>query len=138
MSVCGVALQGSEAIVVVADVEGTVITVRDNGTPKLKLGDGFVPAEVRGFRVLVETLIRDFGITKVVIRKPSTGFRTSGAAAFIMTAVFELVEGVEVEFVPPQTIAARGKRSPVHVPKHLKKYQADAYRALATVFAPDR
>lgn len=138
MTVCGVTLRSRDAILVVAEVEDGVITLHQNATRKLGLGDEFKPADVKGFGVLVETLIRDFGITHLVIRKPTTGYRSAGAAAFVMAAVFQLVEGAEIQFVAPQTIAARDKRAPINVPSELRSYQADAYRLVATAFAPDR
>ena len=127
MTICGIEIKGSEAIIAVAAPDLTHVTM---ATKKIVLEDDDEAANVKAFDRKVAAFVRDNGITRIAIKKRSKkGEFAGGPTTFKIEGVFQLLEGVEVTLLSPQTINAQNKRHDFALPATLNKYQHDAFKA---------
>ena len=103
MTLCGIEIKGSEAIIAVAAPDLTHVTM---ATKKIVLEDDDEAANVKAFASQVAAFVRDNGITRIAIKKRSKkGEFAGGPTTFKIEGVLQLLDGVEVTLLSPQTSA---------------------------------
>ena len=126
MTLCGIEIKGSEAIIAVAAPDLTHVTM---ATKKIALEDDDEAANVKAFASQVAAFARDNGITRIAIKKRSKkGEFAGGPTTFKIEGVLQLLDGVEVTLLSPQTINAQYKKHSFELPATLNKYQHDAFK----------
>ena len=127
MTLCGIEIKGSEAIIAVAAPDLTHVTM---ATKKIALEDDDEAANVKAFARQVAAFVRDNGITRIAIKKRSKkGEFAGGPTTFKIEGVLQLLDGVEVTLLSPQTINAQNKKHDFALPATLNKYQHEAFKA---------
>jgi hypothetical protein len=126
MTLCGIEIKGSEAIIAVAAPDLTHVTM---ATKKIALEDDDEAANVKAFASQVAAFVRDNGITRIAIKKRSKkGEFAGGPTTFKIEGVLQLLDGVEVTLLSPQTINAQNKKHNFDLPATLNKYQHEAFK----------
>ena len=126
MTLCGIEIKGSEAIIAVAAPDLTHVTM---ATKKIVLEDDDEAANVKAFASQVAAFVRDNGITRIAIKKRSKkGEFAGGPTTFKIEGVLQLLDGVEVTLLSPQTINAQYKKHNFELPATLNKYQHEAFK----------
>ena len=127
MSICGIEIKGSEAIIAVAAQDLTHVAL---ATKKIALEDDDEAANVKAFAAQVAAFVRDNGISRIAIKKRSKkGEFAGGPTTFKIEGVFQLLENCDVTLLSPQTINAQNKKHSFELPGTLNKYQHEAYKA---------
>ncbi|NNA89871.1 hypothetical protein AO268_15270 [Pseudomonas sp. ICMP 8385] len=127
MTLCGIEIKGSEAIIAVAAPDLTHIAL---ATKKIALEDDDEAANVKAFASQVAAFVRANGITRIAIKKRSKkGEFAGGPTTFKIEGVLQLLDGVEVTLLSPQTINAQNKKHDFALPATLNKYQHEAFKA---------
>ena len=131
MTLCGIEIKGSEAIIAVAAPDLTHVTM---ATKKIVLEDDDEAANVKAFASQVAAFVRDNGITRIAIKKRSKkGEFAGGPTTFKIEGVLQLLDGVEVTLLSPQTINAQNKKHDFALPATLNKYQHEAFKTACSV-----
>lgn len=126
MTLCGIEIKGSEAIIAVAAPDLTHVTM---ATKKIALEDDDEAANVKAFASQVAAFVRDNGITRIAIKKRSKkGEFAGGPTTFKIEGVLQLLDGVDVTLLSPQTINAQYKKHSFELPATLNKYQHEAFK----------
>ncbi|MBC3338445.1 DUF3010 family protein [Pseudomonas proteolytica] len=126
MTLCGIEIKGSEAIIAVAAPDLTHVTM---ATKKIALEDDDEAANVKAFASQVAAFVRDNGITRIAIKRRSKkGEFAGGPTTFKIEGVLQLLDGVEVTLLSPQTINAQYKKHNFELPATLNKYQHEAFK----------
>ena len=129
MTICGIEIKGSEAIIAVASQDNQALTHVALATKKIALDDDDEAANVKAFATQVKAFVLDNGIQRIAIKKRSKkGEFAGGPTTFKIEGVFQLLEGVEVTLLSPQTINAQNKKHSFDLPTTLNKYQHEAYK----------
>jgi len=129
MTICGIEIKGSEAIIAVASLDNQTLTHVALATKKIALDDDDEAANVKAFAAQVKAFVQANGITRIAIKKRSKkGEFAGGPTTFKIEGVFQLLEGVEVTLLSPQTINAQYKKHTFDLPATLNKYQHEAYK----------
>ncbi|WP_064119201.1 DUF3010 family protein [Pseudomonas fluorescens] len=130
MNICGIEIKGSEAIIAVASVNGSVLSHVALSTKKIALDDDDEAANVKIFAAQVASFVRENAIDRIAIKKRSKkGEFAGGPTTFKIEGVFQLLDGCEVTLLSPQTINAQAKKHNFELPGTLNKYQHEAYKA---------
>ncbi|NMY03617.1 DUF3010 family protein [Pseudomonas sp. WS 5059] len=126
MTLCGIEIKGSEAIIAVATLDLAHVAL---ATKKIALEDDDEAANVKAFASQVAAFVRDNAITRIAIKKRSKkGEFAGGPTTFKIEGVLQLLDGVEVTLLSPQTINAQNKRHDFALPATLNKYQHEAFK----------
>ncbi|KRA13418.1 MULTISPECIES: DUF3010 family protein [unclassified Pseudomonas] len=129
MTLCGIEIKGSEAIIALAALDNQALTHVALATKKIALDDDDEAANVKAFATQVKAFVLDNGIQRIAIKKRSKkGEFAGGPTTFKIEGVFQLLEGVEVTLLSPQTINAQNKKHTFDLPATLNKYQHEAYK----------
>jgi hypothetical protein len=129
MTLCGIEIKGSEAIIAVASLNNQTLTHVALATKKIALEDDDEAANVKAFAAQVKAFVRDNAIERIAIKKRSKkGEFAGGPTTFKIEGVFQLLEGVEVTLLSPQTINAQNKKHNFDLPATLNKYQHEAFK----------
>ncbi|MGB4487500.1 MAG: DUF3010 family protein [Pseudomonas veronii] len=130
MTLCGIEIKGSEAIIAVASLNNQTLTHVALATKKIALEDDDDAANVKAFAAQVKAFVQDNAIDRIAIKKRSKkGEFAGGPTTFKIEGVFQLLEGVEVTLLSPQTINAQNKKHNFDLPATLNKYQHEAFKA---------
>ncbi|KRP81762.1 DUF3010 family protein [Pseudomonas veronii] len=130
MTLCGIEIKGSEAIIAVASLNNQTLTHVALATKKIALEDDDDAANVKAFATQVKAFVQDNAIERIAIKKRSKkGEFAGGPTTFKIEGVFQLLEGVEVTLLSPQTINAQNKKHNFDLPATLNKYQHEAFKA---------
>lgn len=130
MKICGIEIKGSEAIIAVASFDGQALGHVALATKKIALEDDDEAANVKAFAAQVSAFVRENGISRIAIKKRSKkGEFAGGPTTFKIEGVFQLLDGVEVTLLSPQTINAQNKKHDFALPATLNKYQHEAFKA---------
>lgn len=137
MKICGIELKGSEALLAVASLEAGQAAHLAISLKKIALDDDEDAAQVKDFAARFQAFVIEHGITHLAIKKRSKkGDFAGGPVTFKMEAILQLLEGCEVQLVPPQTITAQAKKHDLTPPAPLNKYQHEAWKsACALLFS---
>ncbi|WP_432754718.1 DUF3010 family protein [Pseudomonas sp. WMBT8] len=126
MTLCGIEIKGSEAIIAVATLDLAHVAL---ATKKIALEDDDEAANVKAFASQVAAFVRDNAITRIAIKKRSKkGEFAGGPTTFKIEGVLQLLDGVEVTLLSPQTINAQNKKHDFALPATLNKYQHEAFK----------
>ncbi|AZE63772.1 MULTISPECIES: DUF3010 family protein [Pseudomonas] len=129
MTLCGIEIKGSEAIIALAALDHQTLTHVALATKKIALDDDDEAANVKAFAAQVKAFVQDNSIQRIAIKKRSKkGEFAGGPTTFKIEGVFQLLEGVEVTLLSPQTINAQNKKHTFDLPATLNKYQHEAYK----------
>ncbi|MDQ0977737.1 DUF3010 family protein [Pseudomonas synxantha] len=129
MTLCGIEIKGSEAIIALAALDNQALIHVALATKKIALDDDDEAANVKAFAAQVKAFVQDNGIQRIAIKKRSKkGEFAGGPTTFKIEGVFQLLEGVEVTLLSPQTINAQNKKHTFDLPATLNKYQHEAYK----------
>ncbi|AZE75369.1 hypothetical protein C4K00_5188 [Pseudomonas synxantha] len=129
MTLCGIEIKGSEAIIALATLDNQALTHVALAIKKIALDDDDEAANVKAFAAQVKAFVQDNGIQRIAIKKRSKkGEFAGGPTTFKIEGVFQLLEGVEVTLLSPQTINAQNKKHTFDLPATLNKYQHEAYK----------
>src|SRR5450830_306112 len=130
MTICGIEIKGSEAIIAVASLDNQALTHVALATKKIALEDDDEAANVKAFAAQVKAFVQDNAIERIVIKKRSKkGEFAGGPTTFKIEGVFQLLDGVEVTLLSPQTLNAQNKKHNFDLPTTLNKYQHEAFKA---------
>ena len=130
MTLCGIEIKGSEAIIAVASLNNQTLTHVALATKKIALEVDDDAANVKAFAAQVKAFVQDNAIDRIAIKKRSKkGEFAGGPTTFKIEGVFQLLEGVEVTLLSPQTINAQNKKHNFDLPATLNKYQHEAFKA---------
>ena len=130
MTICGIEIKGSEAIIAVASLDNQALTHVALTTKKIALEDDDEAANVKAFAAQVKAFVQANGIERIAIKKRSKkGEFAGGPTTFKIEGIFQLLESCEVTLLSPQTINAQNKKHNVELPASLNKYQHEAYKA---------
>ncbi|MBH3366826.1 DUF3010 family protein [Pseudomonas carnis] len=130
MQTCGIEIKGSEAIIAVASLNNQALTHVALATKKIALEDDDDAANVKALAAQVKAFVQANAITRIAIKKRSKkGEFAGGPTTFKIEGVFQLLDGVEVTLLSPQTINAQNKKYTFDLPATLNKYQHEAYKA---------
>ena len=130
MNICGIEIKGSEAIIAVASLDDQVLSHVALNTKKITLDDDDEAANVKVFAAQVASFVRENAIDRIAIKKRSKkGEFAGGPTTFKIEGVFQLLDGVEVTLLSPQTLNAQYKKHNFELPTTLNKYQHEAYKA---------
>ncbi|WP_100641893.1 DUF3010 family protein [Alteromonas facilis] len=137
MLICGVDIKGTEAVICLLEYREGVFFMPDCRVRKLEFSKRNRTLDIRYFQSSFKQLMGDYKVKRVVIKeRPLTGKFSGGALGFKMEAAIQLIDGLEVETVPAQTIKASLKRHPVAVPfseTGLKQFQEGAFHTAHAV-----
>lgn len=126
MTLCGIEIKGSEAIIAVATLDLAHVAL---ATKKIALEDDDEAANVKAFASQMAAFVRDNAITRIAIKKRSKkGEFAGGPTTFKIEGVLQLLDGVEVTLLSPQTINAQNKKHDFALPATLNKYQHEAFK----------
>ncbi len=130
MTLCGIEIKGSEAIIAVASLDNGALAHVALAIKKIALEDDDEAANVKAFATQVKAFVQANAITHIAIKKRSKkGEFAGGPTTFKIEGVFQLLDGVEVTLLSPQTINAQSKKHNFELPATLNKYQHEAYKA---------
>ncbi|MFJ4372334.1 DUF3010 family protein [Pseudomonas japonica] len=137
MTICGIELKGSEALLAVASLEAGQPVHLATTIKKIGLDDDEDAAQVRAFAARIQAFVGEHGITHLAIKKRSKkGDFAGGPVTFKLEGLLQLLDGCEVHLVSPQTITAQGKKHDLTPPAALNKYQHEAWKsACALLFS---
>ena len=129
MKTCGIEIKGSEAIIAVTSLDNQALTHVALATKKIALDDDDEAANVKAFAAQVKAFVQENAVERIAIKKRSKkGEFAGGPTTFKIEGVFQLLEGVEVTLLSPQTINAQYKKHTFDLPATLNKYQHEAYK----------
>lgn len=130
MKICGIEIKASEAIIAVASLENQALHHVALATRKIALEDDDEASNVKAFAAQVKAFVQEHAIERIAIKKRSKkGEFAGGPTTFKIEGVFQLLEGVEVTLLSPQTLNAQNKKHNFALPTTLNKYQHEAYKA---------
>ncbi|AHC38333.1 MULTISPECIES: DUF3010 family protein [Pseudomonas] len=129
MTLCGIEIKGSEAIFAIASLDDQTLTHVALATKKIALEDDDEAANVKAFAAQVKAFVQENALQRIAIKKRSKkGEFAGGPTTFKIEGVFQLLEGVEVTLLSPQTINAQNKKHNFDLPATLNKYQHEAFK----------
>lgn len=129
MTLCGIEIKGSEAIFAVASLDDQTLTHVALATKKIALEDDDEAANVKAFAAQVKAFVQENTLQRIAIKKRSKkGEFAGGPTTFKIEGVFQLLEGVEVTLLSPQTVNAQNKKHNFDLPATLNKYQHEAFK----------
>ncbi|WP_168232778.1 DUF3010 family protein [Pseudomonas veronii] len=129
MTLCGIEIKGSEAIFAVASLDDQTLTHVALATKKIALEDDDEAANVKAFAAQVKAFVQENALQRIAIKKRSKkGEFAGGPTTFKIEGVFQLLEGVEVTLLSPQTVNAQNKKHNFDLPATLNKYQHEAFK----------
>ncbi|KGE65913.1 MULTISPECIES: DUF3010 family protein [Pseudomonas] len=129
MIICGIEIKGSEAIIAVASLDNQALNHISLATKKIALDDDDEAVNVKTFASQVKAFVQANGIERIAIKKRSKkGEFAGGPTTFKIEGVFQLLDGVDVTLLSPQTINALNKKHVFELPATLNKYQHEAYK----------
>ena len=130
MTISGIEIIGSEAIIALASVDNQTLSHVALAIKKIALDDDDEAVNVKAFAAQVRAFVQENAIQRIAIKKRSKkGEFAGGPTTFKIEGVFQLLEGVEVTLLSPQTINAQNKKHNFDLPATLNKYQHEAYKA---------
>jgi hypothetical protein len=129
MIICGIEINGSEAIIAVASLDQQALSHVALNTRKIALDDDDEAANVKAFAARVRAFVAENAIERIAIKKRGKkGEFAGGPTTFKIVGVLQLLEGCAVTLLSPQTINAQHKKHDFALPATLNKYQHEAYK----------
>tara|TARA_R110002126_G_scaffold167330_5_gene315562 strand:+ start:22043 stop:22480 length:438 start_codon:yes stop_codon:yes gene_type:complete len=135
--VCGVELSGSEArlAVVELDHEGGPKYI-ELDTKKIKLSNDKSSEAIKSFKSAIQSFAHENAIEIVCIKdRAHKGRFAGGAISFKLESLIQSIDGCEIKFVSPQTLASFEKKNYAGAPSGMPKYLKPAFSSAAFVLA---
>jgi hypothetical protein len=133
MTVCGIELSGSVAILVLLDGTKESFSYIAVEPRKIKLADDENEDEVKAFRDSIFAFFRENNVDLIAIKKRwKKGNYKGGPVGFKLEGIIQLYEGCPITLVSPQRIFAVERKHSPEKPESLNKYQ---YSAFETAFS---
>ncbi|MFZ2445324.1 MAG: DUF3010 family protein [Syntrophobacteraceae bacterium] len=130
MIICGTEIAGNSIVFALLDLTDSGWSILEYDIKKLVLENPSDQAEVKSFKDSVEHLMARIGVNAIVIKsRKDTGKFSGSGTSFKIEGLVQLIEGIEVILLSPNTIASIIKKHPVSIPKELYKYQHEAFKA---------
>ena len=128
--VCGVDIQGSEAICVLLEGTRTTPILVPTKIAKIPLGDHADQECIRSFRDSMANFLMGYGVKRVGVRgRVSKGGFSAGGKSFKVEAVIQLMD-IPVDIIYLPTLKAAAKKHPNAVEQvKIRKYQEQAFWA---------
>jgi len=129
MTICGIEMSGSEAILVL--ISGTKASFYHHEVEprKIKMREDTDPSEVKAFRDSLFAFFRENKVDFVAIKKRvKKGDYAGGPIGFKLEGIAQLYDNCPVTLVAPQTISASVKNPSYDIPMSLRKYQHIAFQ----------
>lgn len=127
-SVCGVEIQGNDAIFVRLEGSQDDFRVSSSKPLKITLGDHQDQGALLDFQKSLEAYFQAWPVDRILIKSGSTGRFSSGPSVFKIESLIQLTAH-EVTFISGQTLAAYWKGQGVDEGAYgLKKYQVNAFK----------
>ena len=128
MTVCGIEMSGSEAILALISGTKSSFSHHEVKPRKLRLSDDEDPVEVQAIRDSLFAFFRENKVSLVAIKKRGKrGDYAGGPIGFKLEGIVQLYEECPVKLVAPQTISAAHKKHAPPFPESLRKYQHTAF-----------
>ena len=137
MRVCGVELSGSEArlAVVELDQEGGPKYISLD-TKRIKLGNDKSSESIKSFKSAIQSFVHENSIQTICIKERAHKGRFSGGAvSFKLEALIQSIDGCDVKFVSPQTLASFEKKNYAGAPNGMPAYLKPAFSSAAFILA---
>ena len=129
MIVCGIEMAASEARLVLLDGNKSDFHHINVEPRKLKIADDETAGEVRAFRDILYTFLRENKVEIIAIKKRGKkGDYAGGPIGFKLEAIAQLYEECPIVLIAPATISVRIKKHTTDTPATLKKYQFSAFQ----------
>lgn len=136
MKVCGVELQGNEAIICILSRADGLFEVSTCRVQKFTVADSYDNQQMKAFQFAFTKLMQDYQVDRVIIRqREMKGKFAGGAIGFKLEAALQLAEGLVVELLSNSARKESLKAQPLHIPfkdTGLKQFQEPAF---STAFA---
>ncbi len=136
MKVCGVELQGNEAIICILSKADGLFEVSTCRVQRFVVADSYDNEQMKNFQFSFIKLMQDYQVERVVIRqREMKGKFAGGAVGFKLEAVLQVADGLMVEIMPNSARKESLKAQPLHIPfkeTGLKQFQEPAF---TTAFA---
>lgn len=135
MTICGVELTGSDAVVCLLDLDRAQFSLPDCKVRKLSLNKNHTREDLKQFQADFEDLMAGHKVTTVVIReRMPKGKFAGGAISFKLEAAIQLIGSIELEvrLLPPALIKSTLAAKPLPIPfaeTGLKNFQETAFIA---------
>ena len=133
MRICGVDLDGNDAVICLLFLENQQFNIPECRVRKLTLPKVHSRGDLQYFKATFTKLMSDYQVEKVVIRERMPKGKFSGSAiSFKLEAVIQLISELEVEILSPSQIKTALKESPLHIAFEetgLKVFQKNAFTA---------
>ena len=130
MKVCGVDLEGNEAVVSLLSLVDGMFHLPDCRVRRLTLADTSAKG-LKSFQSTFAKLVADYKIDAVIIRQRQSKGKFAGSAiGFKLEAAIELIEGLNVVVMSPTDIKESLRRNPIAVSfseTGLKQFQETAF-----------
>jgi hypothetical protein len=134
MTICGIEMSGSEAILALVDGTKSSFSHLELEPRKIKLTNDADPNEVQAFRDSLFAFFRENSVVLVAIKKRGKkGDYAGGPIGFKLEGIAQLYEDCPVKLVAPQTISAALRKHTPSVPESLRKYQHTAFQTAFSV-----
>lgn len=133
MSVCGVELSGSDAVLCLLNLEQGQFTLPESKIRKLTLKKNHTRGDLQEFQAAFVQFLTEHGVDKVVIKeRMAKGRFAGGAISFKLEAAIQLIAAVDIEaaLLSSAQIKAALADNPLPIPfaeTGLKKFQEAAF-----------
>ncbi len=135
MTICGVDLTGSDAVLCLLNLDRGPFSLPDCKVRKLSLNKNHTREDLKQFQAAFAELMAGHGVTSIVIReRMPKGKFAGGAISFKLEAAIQLIDGIELEvrLLPPALIKSTLFANPLPIPfveTGLKVFQETAFTA---------
>ncbi|WP_416398775.1 DUF3010 family protein [Allohahella sp. A8] len=133
MTICGVELTGSEAVLCLLDLDRGQFSLPECKIRKLSLNKNHTREDLKRFQAALAALMTEYEVGTVAIkeRMPKGKF-AGGAISFKLEATIQLVDlsGLDVRLIPPALIKSTLSAQPLPIPfadTGLKAFQETAF-----------
>lgn len=133
MTICGVELTGSEAVLCLLDLDRGQFSLPESKVRKLSLGKNHTREDLKQFQAAFARLMADHEVSVVAIkeRMPKGKF-AGGAVSFKLEAAIQLIDSssLDVRLIPPALIKSTLSANPLPIPfadTGLKAFQETAF-----------
>lgn len=135
--ICGTAIDGSAAVVVLIETAGSAYQIIDTGISKIILDDDISQESIKNFFDTIQAYIRDNHIDLIALKsRLKKGDYAGGAVGFKIEALLQLTN-TKVMLISPPRITSKTKDFDVKSIDGIYRYQIDsllvAYAANAII-----
>ena len=131
MKVCGVELQGNEAIICILSLSDSLFEVSPCRVQRLVVADSYDSAQMKAFQFSFVKLMQDYNVDRVIIRQREMRGKFAGSAVgFKLEAALQLSPDLNLRLMSSSQRKESLKAHPLHIPfkeTELKQFQEAAF-----------